>query len=211
MNDEKQYYQNLCQIMLKTRGARFKAAARLTMQERLSVCALSILSVFLTAVSVALLSTPEYIDAYGAKIFGILSTIASVWILVITLYDYAQGRAVLAHRLHENALSITKLLRQMERELQKGSPDYDLIRAIANSYEEEISKTYVNHTACDYKMHILDTQAEKENWRKRLSNSYIRFKCLVFSMSFSVISSALVLIFIVTMMSLYFFCGALRH
>lgn len=94
----------------------------------------------------------------GAKFFGALSVIASVWILVITLFDYALGRSLLAHRLHQNAIKITKIARALERELAKLSPDMAVVRQMAELYEEENAETEVNHSPSDYKIHLYSRQ-----------------------------------------------------
>lgn len=94
----------------------------------------------------------------GAKFFGALSVIASVWILVITLFDYAFGRGLLAHRLHQNAIKITKIARTMERELAKPSPDMSVMRQLAERYEDENAETEVNHSPSDYKIYLYSRQ-----------------------------------------------------
>jgi SMODS and SLOG-associating 2TM effector domain family 5 len=158
MSNELEYYKHLVGIMLKTRGTRFTSAQLLVARDRFSVATLTILSVFLIAVSVALLISPNVIGSDGAKFFGALSVVASVWILVITSFDYALGRNLLAYRLHQNAIQITKLAREMERELEKSTPDMELIRSIAKRYEEENAETEVNHSPSDYKIYLFSRQ-----------------------------------------------------
>lgn len=158
MNAETDYYKNLIAIMLKTKGTRFTAAQLLVIRDRFSVATLAILSIFLIAVSIVSLTSPETLGASGTKFFGALSVIASVWILVITLFDYALGRNQLAHRLHQNAIKITKIAREMERELAKTSPNMDIVRDLAKRYEEENAETEVNHSASDYRIYLYSRQ-----------------------------------------------------
>jgi conflict system pore-forming effector with SLATT domain len=127
-------------------------------RDRFSVATLAALSTFLIAVSVISLAAPDLVGSSGGKFFGALSVIASVWILVITLFDYALGRGVLAHRLHQNAIRITKLAREMERELKKSSPDMDLMRLLAKRYEDENVETGVNHSLNDYRIYMYSRQ-----------------------------------------------------
>lgn len=158
MSAETDYYTNLVNIMLNTRGTRFTSAQLLTVRDRFSVATLAILSIFLIAVSVVSLVAPDAVGTSGAKYFGALSVVASVWILVITLFDYALGRGVLAHRLHQNAIKITKIARAMERELAKASPDVEALRQLAERYEDENAETEVNHSPSDYKIYLHSRQ-----------------------------------------------------
>jgi len=155
---EIEYYTNLVKIMLNTRGTRFTSAQLLTVRDRFSVATLAILSIFLIGVSIVLLVAPDAMGTSGAKFFGALSVIASVWILVITLFDYALGRGLLAHRLHQNAIKITKIARTMERELAKSAPDMVVVRQMAEKYEDENAETEVNHSSSDYKTYLYSRQ-----------------------------------------------------
>ncbi len=137
---ELDYYDNLAKIMLATRGSRFTAAHLLTNRDRFSVFTLAMLSIFLIGLSVVLLAAPDVLGSKGSKYFGTLSIVASVWILVITLFDYALGRGILAHQLHQNAIRITLVVREMERELAKPNPDMDKIRLLAEKYELSIRR-----------------------------------------------------------------------
>lgn len=158
MSAETDYYMNLVKIMLNTRGTRFTSAQLLTVRDRFSVATLAVLSIFLIGVSVILLASPDAMGTSGAKFFGALSVIASVWILVITLFDYALGRGLLAHRLHQNPIKITKIARIMERELAKPSPDMSVMRQMAERYEDENAETEVNHSPSDYKIYLYSRQ-----------------------------------------------------
>jgi hypothetical protein len=158
MNTETAYYRNLTGIMLTTRGTRFTAATSLTFRDRFSIVTVALLSVYLIGLSVVLLAAPESIGSEGAKFFSILSIVASIWILVISLFDYALGRGVLAHRLQQNAIRITLIAREMERELEKVSPDFEQLRLLAARYEQEVAETQVNHSTSDYKMYMFSRQ-----------------------------------------------------
>lgn len=179
MTKELDYYNHLAKIMLKTRGTRFTAAQLLVNRDRFSVATLAILSIFLISISVTFVAVPDIISRGGGIYFSVLSIISSVWILVITLFDYALGRSLLAYRLHQNAIRITKLVRELERELEKDSPDMELIRTIAKRYEEENAETEVNHSSSDYKIYIYS--------RQTASNCFMRTVLSIRNFSFYVI------------------------
>lgn len=196
MSSEIEYYRNLVGIMLKTSGTRFTAANNLTFRDRFSVATLSILSIFLIAVSVISLAAPEVLGSNSAKFFGALSVIASVWILVITLFDYALGRSVMALRLHQNAIRVNQRLRAMEREIEKPTPDLKLLRRLAAEYEDDVADTEVNHSPSDYKIYQFSKQ-KPTGWVTALwypARNFL-FSSLVFCVS--VPSNLLVLIVVI--------------
>lgn len=195
MSTEIDYYRNLVKIMQKTSGTRFTAATNLTVRDRFSVVTLSVLSIFLIAVSVIVLAAPDLLEPSGAKFFGALSVIASVWILVITLFDYALGRNIMALRLHQNAIRINLRMRAMEREIEKTSPDLKTLRQLAELYEQDIAETEVNHSPSDYKIYQFSRQQSTD----RLTGLWYPVRNFLFSslvFCASVPSNLLVLIII---------------
>ncbi|KEQ02978.1 hypothetical protein GV67_16445 [Pseudorhizobium pelagicum] len=138
--------------MAGTRGARFTAARLLIFKERASLVIQSVLAVLLIWVSVILLAYPNIDDAVTRKL-GIVSTMASVAILGITLFEYALGRGLLAAKLHDSALRTTVFMRKLERELAKPNPSSAVLEQAAEEYEQENVLTNVNHSAMDFTLH----------------------------------------------------------
>lgn len=170
--------------MLTTRGTRFTAAISLTTRDRFSVATLAFLSIFLIGLSVVLLAAPEVLGSPGGKYFDVLSIVASVGILVTTLFDYALGRGVLAHQLHQNAIRITPVIRDMERELKKPCPDMDKIRSLAEKYECYISETQVNHSWSDHQIYKYSRQ-QPGWWLEKIwfPVRYFSFRATIFFIS----------------------------
>lgn len=156
---EDAYYRHLATIMHSTRGARFTAASSLGLRERWSVATTAFLSVFILAWSVFLIAQPQSFDAQATRFFAGLSIVASVSVLVLSLLDYAYGRAVRAEKLQENALQISILMRRLERELCSSTPDLNVMREIADRYENDLAHTQVNHSPADYKKFRLEAEA----------------------------------------------------
>ena len=150
MPNEIGYYEHLAEIMYKTRGCRFAAASALEIKERWSVGTVAFLSAYLVSWSVILVSYPEVFNSKHAAFYTAISAIASISLLVISLMDYAFGRSVQAEKLHQNALSISICMRELERELASKSPDVAAMQKIAIEYERHISATQVNHTSMDF-------------------------------------------------------------
>lgn len=166
MSKEIQYYEHLALIMVKTRGSRFTAATGLAIKERCSIGATALLTIYVLAWSVWLIAMPDSFTPETVQFFSALSVVASIAILVLSLLDYALGRAVRAEKLQQNALRISVLLRQLEREVCSEMPDINLVREIAAKYEEELVETQVNHTPSDYKKWQLYSVVAESSWQK---------------------------------------------
>jgi hypothetical protein len=138
--------------MAGTRGARFTAARLLILKERASLVIQSILAVLLIGVSMYLLAYPG-IDEENARSLGLISTMSSVAILAITLFEYALGRGLLASKLHDSALRATALMRELERELAAPEPSLKVLALAAEEYEQENILTNVNHSTVDFTLH----------------------------------------------------------
>jgi hypothetical protein len=148
-----EYYRYLAEnVMAGTRGARFTAARLLILKERASLVIQSVLAVLLIGVSVYLLAYPG-IDEDNARRLGLISTMSSVAILAITLFEYAIGRGLLASKLHDSALRATALMRELERELAGPEPSLKVLARAAEEYEQENILTNVNHSAVDFTLH----------------------------------------------------------
>jgi len=147
------YYKYLAEnVMVGTRGARFTAARLLILKERLSLVIQCVLAVLLIGVSVYLLAYPD-VNENNARRLALISTMSSVAILAIVLFEYALGRGLLASKLHDSALRTTVLLRTIERELAAPEPSLTVLARTATDYEQENILTNVNHTSVDFTLH----------------------------------------------------------
>jgi hypothetical protein len=148
---ELEYYRNLAQVMLKTRGARFTAASSLGVRERWSIGTTSLLTVFILSWSVFLVADPDAFSTPDVRFFGALSIISSVAVLTLTLLDYALGRTVRAEKLQQSALQISLIMRALERELCSDTPDIAAMRRLAIEYETAVAETQLNHAPSDFR------------------------------------------------------------
>jgi len=145
-----EYYKYLAEnVMSGTRAARFTAARLLVLKERVSLVIQCVLAVLLIGVSVYLLAYPD-VDESDARRLGLISTMSSVSILAIVLFEYALGRGLLASKLHDSALRATALMRTVERELAAPEPSLTVLAQTAEAYEQENILTNVNHSAVDF-------------------------------------------------------------
>ncbi|MBL3598050.1 SLATT domain-containing protein [Rhodovulum sulfidophilum] len=151
-NNERRYYEHLVDIMLTTRGIRFSVAEREKRKEKFSIGVIAVLSIYLAGWSLAASLFPDALTETQARALSFISVVASVSLLVISLFDFAASRSVYAEKMLQNAFSIAEILREAERELAKGDPDYARLSILASTYEAKVSGVGVNHTSKDYKL-----------------------------------------------------------
>ena len=185
MSGEIEYYTHLAGIMYQTRGCRFGAAAALEVKERWSVGTVAFLSTYLLSWSIILLAYPEAFNSKHAAFYTAISATASIALLVVSLLDYAFGRPVKAEKLHQNALSISICMRDLERQLASNSPDVTIMEKIAIEYERHISETQINHTTMDFTRWVYASQKPTgfftSFWyplRRALYNSWFYFSAM---------------------------------
>lgn len=156
--DERGYYEHLVGIMLTTRGVRFAVAESEQRKEMFSISTIAMLSVYLAGWSLTASFFPDFLTSFQTRALSLISVVASVSLLVISLFDFAAGRSVYAEKMLQNAFSITEILREAERELAKETPDFSKLSRIASDYEAKISGVGVNHTSKDYRLWLLQKQ-----------------------------------------------------
>lgn len=149
---EREYYEHFVKIMLQTRGVRFSVAELEKKKERNSIITIAFLSVYLTMWSLLVILFPDKFTSGGLKALSLVSSVASISLLVISLFDYAAGRSVFAEKMLQNAFSITAILREMERILATQNPNYQKLSELAGRYEEIIVGAGVNHDSSHFRL-----------------------------------------------------------
>jgi len=152
MNSQLEYYKHLASIMYATRGCRFTAAKMLKTKEMFSIGTISFLSIYLIGWSVASASYPDVITSAHARFFNAVSVVASVGLLALSIFDFALSRSVTSEKLNRNALEISQIMRELERHLERPSPDFGELERIAAEYERMIIANEVNHSPADYRL-----------------------------------------------------------
>lgn len=187
------YYTHLCGIMLKTSRARFFAAKNLKAKDHASLVVSVLLSISLISISISQLAGLPAILRANTGI-TILAVIAAIGLLAQTLIDWALARSVLAAKLHDNALQITRTLREMERELAKPEPDFSILSSLAARYEDMNVLTGVNHSDIDYKLSRTDVALKWQALEllRQFKNATIRGMIIAFSSLLGTLSLSLV-------------------
>lgn len=172
-NNERSYYAHLVEIMLTTRGVRFSVAESEQRKEKFSITVIAMLSIYLAGWSLAASLFPDRLSEIQTRALSFVSVVASVSLLVISLFDFAADRSVYAEKMLQNANGITEILREAERELAKEFPDYAHLSVLAAKYEATVRSVGVNHPSKDYKIWELQ--------RRKPSNKFEAFQIWVVS------------------------------
>src|ERR1017187_7956389 len=149
----RQAAENLRTRMWRTAGARFNCQRRMKHRDATSSFTIAILSVYLIAISVAQKiynvgqSHPE-LDNH----LTFIAIVGAVFIIVISLTEWACDFSVRAERLFENATEIKKLHARLERALVDGIPENILeseFKEVGLDYEQFVDKNSPNHDPVD--------------------------------------------------------------
>jgi hypothetical protein len=159
--DERSYYTNLIEIMLTTRGVRFSVAESEKRKEIFSIGTIALLSVYLAGGSFFLSILPEVLSSFQTRALSAVSVVASISLLVISLFDFAVGRSVYAEKMLQNAFSITAIMREAERELAKQEPNFDRLAKLSADYELSVGRVGINHTSQDFRLWNLQRRKPK--------------------------------------------------
>lgn len=139
--------------MWKTYGSRFLAAIRLTRRERWATFSIALLSV--VAIGVGLVNPPIGPLAHNAGITpATVTSVISVFILVISLIESSSQTSVRALKLHESAIAISEVHTRLQRALvtSKASkePNWTEYGKIQSDYEMQIRECPYNHESIDF-------------------------------------------------------------
>jgi hypothetical protein len=178
--DRLSYYRHLVTVMGRTRAARFGAADALQKKERISVSVVAFLSIYLLGWSVLSLSYPEWLTPDHSRFYTVVSVVSAAAILAITLMDQSFQRALKAEKFQANALQVSLLMRELERELVEPQPDFTRMSELASRYENYILQTAINHSPMDH----LKAQLDHQSSEKPLVNFALSLRASLFGIWF---------------------------
>lgn len=145
--------ENLRTKMWRTAGARFNCQRRMKYRDTTSSFTIAILSVYLIAISVAqkIYNVGEcYPELDNHLTF--IAIVGAVFIIVISLIEWASDFSVRAERLFENATEIKRLQARLERALIEDTPENILrseFEVASLKYEHLVDKNSPNHDPID--------------------------------------------------------------
>jgi hypothetical protein len=180
INNVRSYAELLKDRMWVTKGSRFNAARRFNNRSQFSITSISILSVYGIAIPI-IQSIPNVSKcAHVNSLYTAISTILSVFTLVLSLLDSAKNYPVKADRIYNSAVKIGVLEKQLEY-LICCEADDDVLRAktqvLSTEYDGIIVECPENHDPEDY---ALFRAQHSEHFKiGRLSRRLIKLKLFV--------------------------------
>jgi SMODS and SLOG-associating 2TM effector domain family 5 len=146
-----------------TAGARFNAARRLAMQERLTQWSIALASVAL--VIMPLLEAMQVTTGLSPQAMNVVEVVLAIFVLVFSLLLTRDNAAVRADKMHRCAIELNVLVRQIEglTDVQETDAAY---QQLADRYDT-ILREHENHETVDYELWLVyrrDEFYQDQNW-----------------------------------------------
>ena len=138
-----------------TKGSRFNASKRLEGRERRMALLIALASALVIALT--FMSTAYRLPAAVVSDLNVVTMVASVLILAVSLIQYSNNDAVNAEQHHRCGLEINELRGQLQALKEPVSEDN--VREFARRYAHILDKYSVNHDLVDYDRYRLDHPA----------------------------------------------------
>jgi hypothetical protein len=135
-----------------TKGSRFNAHKRLEGRDRRMALLIALTSALVIALT--FLSTAYRLPPAVVSDLNVVTMVASVLILAVSLIQYSNNDAVNAEQHHRCGLEINELRGQLQA--RQEAIGEDELREFARRYAHILDKYSVNHDAVDYDRYRLD-------------------------------------------------------
>lgn len=139
-------YDDLDRVLWITKHSRYNAAYRLKRKNTLSIYSIAVLSVYALAITL--------LEKYGfhvtnSNLYGFISIMLSVFILVISLSEAGKNYGVVSERLFVCGNEIRDLLDSLKAFSNKTHNDYSGIYNISQKYSNALKACGENHEKLD--------------------------------------------------------------
>lgn len=136
--------------MWKTKQSRYEAARRLKRRNRMSLCTISVLSIYAIALSLVQLvaEVPQQINNY----VDIATMLFAIAVLVVSAIEAGANYSVRADALHRSANEIAFLADRFASAYRDGGTDEQLEQNFMRRYHMSLSKYQDNHETIDYRL-----------------------------------------------------------
>lgn len=178
-------YDELDRTLWITKHSRYNAAYRLKRKNYLSIYSIAFLSVY--ALSITLLEKYGF-QVANSNLYGLISIMLSVFILVISLTEAGKNYGVASERLFVCGNEIRDLLDNLKKYNNKSNEDYDGIHDISQKYSNVLKSCSENHEIIDFELHKADYYMKFDGMNVFLSivykvkyhlNIYWFYSCLI--------------------------------
>jgi low affinity Fe/Cu permease len=173
------YAESLKNRLWITKGSRFNAARRLNNKSQFSTTSISILSVYGIAIPI-IQSLPNISKCSQVNsLYTAISTILSVFTLVLSLLDSAKNYPVKADRIYNSAVKIGVLEKKLEYLICCEADDEfrAKVQFISTEYNEILAECGENHDPEDFA--LFKAQHSKDFNIKTISKNLIKLKVFV--------------------------------
>lgn len=144
MDSYDKIYEEFDRKMWRTVGARFNAARRLRSQQNWSVVTISMLSLYIVAISIP--GVWSKVPESDTHFFPAISILASIFVIILSLLEASRGYEVKADRLHRSAMKLNEIYSELLIGQQKKDANPS---EIISRYHAEIQTCPENHDAGD--------------------------------------------------------------
>ena len=178
-NTVNEYAVQLSRKIWITRGSRFNGAQRLQNKNRFSTNSISILSIYGIAISLLQLNSKILRCVSVNETYTFIAIILSVFTLVLSLLEGYQDYQSRAQRLYQNAVSLSKLLSELDYAKSFHTSPTDFVKTlklISDEYEQLVRDCPENHSTKDFE--LFQVQNSKEFKIARFMRWTIRVKLL---------------------------------
>ena len=141
--------ENFQDTLYLTKSARFNAEKRLNLKHKMSMYALSILSVYAIMLSLPDSVNTSWLISVDPELRSSTSIFISIAIIVLSLIEAGSNTSTQAHQFHQNALRISNLYRESLTCIDKDLPK------LKSDYAEILKELPFNHDTFDYEWAIM--------------------------------------------------------
>ncbi|ADB36690.1 SLATT domain-containing protein [Spirosoma linguale] len=156
----KESFELLYKKAFATRNARLEAYRRNLRLQSLSTYSVSGISALTIALSLYLSVAP---NDNLKDLFGLIGSIASLFILIISLVDGSKDYSLKAYLFHKCALELSPLCLRIQKILNQNDFNNDDFDVIEKNYDEILNKYELNHTQVDYELSTWKYRKEFHN------------------------------------------------
>lgn len=178
-------HKDLLDRMNIVKRARFNAHSRLEQKHKVSIFTLSLISLFVVAISLYALTYNMILPLGVKSAITFASIISSIFIIIVGLLESQNNYQVRAMQLHKCAMEITDLHQKLQID---SSLNRDELQDYANKYQSALQACPYNHDDIDYLMaKISGRRASDIGWDLTLQ-VYVTYYLDVYGLSAIILS-----------------------
>jgi hypothetical protein len=176
---EKVNYDPLVNKMWQTKGCRFISHARLQRLHRVSIFTISILSAYITAISIMLLTPDAFRFGLNVEALSCITVIATFFVVILTHHENSKNYQVRSDHMHTCSLEILALYNNLQSDMihalqMNSTPSeiHSMKEEYITQYNNILQRYPENHDDTDYKLFQLNNPSSFNNKMHPIDNFY---------------------------------------